>query len=152
LDQVHLLGAALQSHSFPSGHAASDGVMLLLAFLIWQARDWRSYGMAGLFLLAAYGRMYVGVHFPLDVLVGLALGIGSMWICHRWSKGWAVERWQQSPWWWRVVGVVVLIEAAVLGLGYKVQPATAQPLALILPVVALALVMRFLKAKSQHDS
>jgi len=149
LENVHVLGAALHSHSFPSGHSTSDGVMVLLAFLIWKYGDWRAWLMAGLFLIAAYGRIYGGVHFPLDVAVGLSIGIATMWVCHRWSLNWPVAHWQASEawqqWWWRCAGMIVVIEAAVLGLGYHVQPNTAQILATILPLVALILLMRFWK-------
>ncbi len=151
LEHVHVLGAALHSHSFPSGHATSDGVMVLLAFLIWKCGDWRAYVMAGLFLFAAYGRIYGGVHFPLDVAAGLIIGMASMWACHRWSQSWAVEHWQESDWSWRIVGMIVVIEAAVLGLGYRMQPSTAQPLAAILPLIALYLVMRFWKEEINRE-
>ncbi len=151
LEHVHVLGAALHSHSFPSGHATSDGVMVLLAFLIWQCRDWRSFVMAGLFLMAAYGRIYGGVHFPLDVVVGLFIGVTTMWFCHRWSQSWPVEAWKKTDWWWRIVGMIVVIEAAVLGLGYRMQPSTAQPLAAILPLIALYLVMRFWKEEINRE-
>jgi len=152
LENVHLLGSALQSHSFPSGHATSDGVMLCLACLLWTCRDWRTYGMASLFLLAAIGRIYGGVHFPLDVMVGLSIGIISMLLCHRWSKQWQVEAWQKSTWWWRIVGMIVVIEAAVLGLGYHMQPSTAQILSLIFPIIALGLVTQFWKRVVQHET
>jgi membrane-associated phospholipid phosphatase len=145
LEHVHLLVAALQSHSFPSGHATSDGVMIFLAFLIWKCADWRAWLMAGMFLLAAYGRIYGGVHFPLDVIVGLLIGMGSMWLCYRWAYSWDIEAWKQSHWWWRIAGMIVLIEAGVLGLGYHMQPSTAQPLAAILPIMALVIVMQFFK-------
>jgi len=151
LENVHILGAALHSHSFPSGHATSDGVMVLLAFLIWKCTDWRTYVMAGLFLLAAYGRIYGGVHFPLDVSVGLIIGLTTMWACHRWSLSWPVEAWQKNDWSWRIIGMIVVIEAAVLGLGYRMQPSTAQPLAAILPLIALYLVMCFWKKEIHHE-
>jgi len=151
LENVHILGAALHSHSFPSGHATSDGVMVLLAFLIWKCGDWRAYVMAGLFLWAAYGRIYGGVHFPLDVAVGIIIGILTMWVCHRWSQSWPVEAWQKSDWSWRIIGMIVVIEAAVLGLGYRMQPITAQPLAAILPLLALYLVMRFWKEEVHRE-
>ncbi|MBL4760513.1 MAG: phosphatase PAP2 family protein [Mariprofundaceae bacterium] len=151
LENVHVLGSALHSHSFPSGHATSDGVMVLLAFLIWQCRDWRASVMAGLFLLAAYGRIYGGVHFPLDVVAGLLIGMATMWACHRWSLSWPVEAWQKTDWWWRIAGMIVVIEAGVLGLGYRMQPETAQPLAAILPLIALYLVMRFWKEEIHRE-
>ncbi len=151
LENVHVLGSALHSHSFPSGHATSDGVMVLLAFLIWRCADWRAHLMAGLFLLAAYGRIYGGVHFPLDVVVGLVVGIVTMWFCHRWSQSWPVDVWKTTDWWWRIIGMIVVIEAGVLGLGYRMQPATAQPLAAILPLIALYLVMRFWKEEINRE-
>ncbi|MDX8407596.1 MAG: phosphatase PAP2 family protein [Mariprofundaceae bacterium] len=151
LEHVHVLGAALQSHSFPSGHSTSDGVMVLAAFLLWSLRDWKSWLVGGLFVLAAIGRIYGGVHFPVDVLAGLLLGSGIMWVCWRISAAWPVERWQASPWSWKIVGLIVAIEAAVLGLGYQVQPSTAQPLALILPVAALLVLMQEWKARVKHD-
>ncbi len=147
LEHVHVLGAALQSHSFPSGHATSDGVMLAAAFLLWPARDARAWAVAGLFLLAAIGRIYGGVHFPLDVAAGLLLGIATMGLCWRWSAGWPVERWQASPWSWKVSGMIVAIEAAVLGLGYHIQPATAQLLAPVLSVAALFVLVRYWKGQ-----
>jgi len=151
LEHVHVLGHSLSSHSFPSGHATSDGVMVLLAFWLWNRRDWRSWGVAGLFVLAAIGRIYVGVHFPLDVAVGLLLGIVTMAVCYVWSKRWPVERWQESPWSWKIPGFIVAVEAAVLGLGYHVQPSTAQALALIMPVAALFIMMHVWKGKLGHN-
>ena len=151
LDQVHLLGHALSSHSFPSGHATSDGVMVLAAFLLWSVREARSWAVALLFLLAAIGRIYGGVHFPLDVMVGLLIGILSMWGCWRLSARLPVERWQQSPWSSKLAGLIVAGEAVALGLGYHMQPATAQPLALILPLAALFILMKVWKEKFGHS-
>jgi len=151
LEHVHVLGHSLSSHSFPSGHATSDGVMVLLAFLFWRCSDWRSWVVAGLFVLAAIGRIYVGVHFPLDVAVGLLLGMATMAACYRWSQGWPVERWQESPWSWKIPGFIVAVEAAVLGLGYHVQPSTAQSLALIMPVAALFMMMHVWKGKLGYN-
>ena len=67
-------------HSFPSGHAATSfacATTLALAF---------PRLAAPLYLLAAaiaYSRVYVGVHYPLDVLGGAALGI-AIAIALRW--------------------------------------------------------------------
>ncbi|HHV13466.1 MAG TPA: phosphatase PAP2 family protein [Clostridiales bacterium] len=61
------------SYSFPSGHtttsfAAATVIMLCLP---------RRYGIIGYFLAACIGfsRMYLGVHYPSDVLAGTILGI-----------------------------------------------------------------------------
>jgi undecaprenyl-diphosphatase len=65
-----LLGTPLDL-SFPSGHAATAfaGVTILAAFA-------PRLGPALLVLaaLVAWSRVYVGVHYPLDVLVGALLG------------------------------------------------------------------------------
>ncbi len=147
LENVHVLGHSLTSHSFPSGHSTSDGVMVLLAFLIWQCKDWRSWSIASLFVLAAIGRIYGGVHFPIDVAVGLLIGITTMWLFWRWSKAWPIDAWQDSQWGWKIPGFIVAVQAAVLGLGYHVQPSTAQSLALIMPVGALFVLMHVWKSK-----
>ncbi|WP_241696999.1 phosphatase PAP2 family protein [Mariprofundus sp. KV] len=151
LDNVHVLGQSLSSHSFPSGHATSDGVMVLLAFIIWSRADWRSWGVATLFFLAAVGRIYVGVHFPVDVAVGLFIGMVTMWLCWRWSARLPVDAWLQSAWSWKVPALIVVAQAAVLGLGYHVQPATAQPLALILPLLSLLLLAQVCKQRLAHE-
>ncbi|MGZ3864147.1 MAG: phosphatase PAP2 family protein [Bacteroidia bacterium] len=63
-------------YSFPSNHTAfafATATSLSMAF-----PKWYVIGPAYLFAgLAAYSRMYLGVHFPLDVFGGMIIGIGS---------------------------------------------------------------------------
>ncbi|GAV20774.1 undecaprenyl-diphosphatase [Mariprofundus micogutta] len=151
LENVHVLGHSLTSHSFPSGHSTSDGVMVLLAFLIWSRADWRSWSVAILFVLAAIGRIYGGVHFPVDVATGLTIGVVTMWLCWKASERLPVETWLESAWAWKVPAVIVAVQAAVLGLGYHVQPATAQSLALILPVASLVILAQVWKQRSADE-
>ncbi|MGW6735449.1 diacylglycerol kinase family protein [Streptomyces sp. NPDC055013] len=60
--------------SFPSGHAASAA-----AFATGVALESRGWGMALAPVAAsvAFSRVYTGVHYPSDVLVGAALGVGA---------------------------------------------------------------------------
>ncbi|MER6912003.1 phosphatase PAP2 family protein [Streptomyces sp. NPDC000594] len=60
--------------SFPSGHAASAA-----AFATGVALESRSWGavVAPVAASVAFSRVYTGVHYPSDVLVGLALGAGA---------------------------------------------------------------------------
>ena len=59
------------SASFPSGHAATSVAgAVILAYLLGR---W-AWGLAVLAAAVSYSRVYVGVHYPLDVLAGAALG------------------------------------------------------------------------------
>jgi len=149
-ENVHVLGAALQSHSFPSGHATSCGVMILLALLLWKRDQWQSWAVAGLFALAAYGRIYGGVHFPLDVWIGVGIGMAAMSAAFHWMMLMPAWKWEKSQWAWKVPAVILMIEAAVLGLGYKIQPATAVPVTLLMPIAALLILMQFWKGESAN--
>lgn len=71
LDWLELIVHTEASFSFPSGHSASSfacAYVLTRAFGKWGAL---SYIPA---TLIAVSRVYVGVHFPTDVLAGMALG------------------------------------------------------------------------------
>lgn len=61
------------TYSFPSGHAAqSFAAAVVLASALPRRKAW-------LFLLAAliaFSRIYIGVHYPLDVAVGIVVGVG----------------------------------------------------------------------------
>ncbi|MDT8376458.1 MAG: phosphatase PAP2 family protein [Mariprofundaceae bacterium] len=151
LESVHLLGDALQSHSFPSGHATSCGVMLLMAFMLWKRDQWQAWAFAGLFAMAAYGRIYGGVHFPLDVWAGAGIGMATMSAAQHWVMRWPKGAWEESEWAWKVPAVILMIEAAVLGLGYRIQPSTALPVTLLMPIAALVILMRFWKGKFNNE-
>jgi undecaprenyl-diphosphatase len=69
-------------YSFPSGHAMVGGAMVLLIAAI-AAREARAWGAKAavwtaaiaLFALLAYSRIFLGVHYPTDVLGGALLAI-----------------------------------------------------------------------------
>jgi membrane-associated phospholipid phosphatase len=73
--------------SFPSGHTSvsfQTATSLTLNYPRWQVA-------VPAYLLAstvAYSRMYLGVHYPTDVLCGALLGAGSAWICWKINKKW----------------------------------------------------------------
>ncbi len=66
------------SFSFPSGHSsASAALAASIVLLLWNTR-WRTVAtVAGILyvLIVGVSRMYLGVHFPTDVMGGWLLGI-----------------------------------------------------------------------------
>jgi len=71
MPHVHKLIAHAADYGFPSDHATAAGAVAAgLTFLSWRLGlvTWL------IALLVAFSRVYVGVHFPQDVLAGLALG------------------------------------------------------------------------------
>ena len=74
-------------YSMPSGHtsaAFNTATALSLWFPKWYVII-PSFAWAG---LVGYGRMYEGVHYPSDVLVGAMVGAGSAWVAYKAQKWW----------------------------------------------------------------
>ncbi len=73
LDGVHLLVGCSNSYSMPSNHAA-NAFAFVTPFLISFNNKIR-YALVIVALLVSFSRIYVGVHYPADVLVGALLGV-----------------------------------------------------------------------------
>jgi membrane-associated phospholipid phosphatase len=72
LSAVHLRGAAPSGNGYPSGHAS---VAFALATVGWLWLDgWVRWVLPCAAVIVCFARMYVGAHFPLDVVGGVALG------------------------------------------------------------------------------
>ena len=80
-----VLRASQGGMGYPSGHMA---VITALVFTLWPYVSWplRIAGLA-LMLLVAWSRVYLGVHFPLDILGGFAVGIGVVCVLHVLPEG-----------------------------------------------------------------
>ena len=85
------LQADFQRFSYPSGHAGAAIIAYTAcAIVAWRASFFRWAALVGAALIIAgtgFGRVYLGVHWPSDVLAGYLLGI--LWLslvlslCHR---------------------------------------------------------------------
>jgi undecaprenyl-diphosphatase len=63
-------------YSFPSGHAMMSAVILGLAVLLLTERRMPRGAVGLLVALIAFSRVYLGVHYPSDVVAGLLAGTG----------------------------------------------------------------------------
>ena len=92
------LAGRTASFSMPSAHAANMAAVAMVAFLFFR-RSWRF--MVPLAAAVAFSRVYNGVHYVSDVLIGATLGAGyaavMVWAADRcWN--WAGRKW--FPLWW----------------------------------------------------
>jgi membrane-associated phospholipid phosphatase len=97
-NSVRVLVTCGPAASFPSSHAVNH---FCLALVLYRGLGWVSIWLLPLLLLwaasIAFGQVYVGVHYPLDALVGSALGLVAGWACSELycrlrQQRWALER------------------------------------------------------------
>jgi undecaprenyl-diphosphatase len=91
LDNVHLLVGCGGGRAMPSAHAANAlGQAALFSIATPQVR-WYLWAFAG---SVAISRVFVGVHYPGDVIVGAVLGIGAGALI-AWTFGQIWRQWQE---------------------------------------------------------
>lgn len=71
-------------HSFPSGHT-SAAFASACAWRPYLPKGWRDLAVASAVLMG-FSRLYVGVHFPSDVLIGALVGCLSAWLVYKGKK------------------------------------------------------------------
>lgn len=72
---IHVVGGCGGKYGFISSHAANTfGVAVFLSFLF--NRKWVTLGLLVWAAFVSYSRIYLGVHYPGDVLAGAIVGAG----------------------------------------------------------------------------
>lgn len=90
---VTVIGPGHRRSAFPSGHTATVA-LLAGVWALTTARRFEAWLAMSFALLVGISRMAVGVHWPSDVLAGLALGWVSAWLGLRWATRfpWGMKR------------------------------------------------------------
>lgn len=82
VSQLHTVAGVTvhSSNSFPSGHTTTAFTIMLLACLLIRGRWVLPLGFI-LALTAAYSRVYLAQHFPLDLAGGMMAAMITTWLC-----------------------------------------------------------------------
>ena len=73
IDGLHCLMKHADDYSFPSGHAASSFAVGVMLFRCANKKPVKALVMILAFLIA-FSRVYVGIHYPSDVIAGAVIG------------------------------------------------------------------------------
>jgi len=97
--QVRLIAEAGSPYGFFSGHAANTIGFAVLTSLIFKRSAWTAFSVIWA-LSVCYSRMYLGHHFPLDVLTGILCGIiiaAACYLLYGYLMGIIIRRAGSSP-------------------------------------------------------
>jgi membrane-associated phospholipid phosphatase len=72
--QARIVGSLASGRSFPSGHTSQAFFMATLIAQHYHVNAWMMFLLNSVALLIGITRMYVGAHYPRDVLAGALLG------------------------------------------------------------------------------
>ena len=91
-NMVHIVnGYRGGKYGFVSSHAANFMAVATLLSLITRQR-WVLFSLVSWALLQCYSRMYLGVHYPGDIMGGIVVGLLAGWLI------WRLMRWIQRRW------------------------------------------------------
>lgn len=88
---VNLKSPHFGGRSFPSNHAANMFAVATFLSLVFRKYVWAFFAMAA---IVGYSRIYVGVHYPLDVLGGALVGLTTGYLSYLALRNFT-RRWNQ---------------------------------------------------------
>jgi len=99
------------SPAFPSGHT-QNAVVVWTYLAIWIRRRWFSGLAVAMIVLISFSRLYLAVHFPIDIAGGLVLGAAIMLAVPRLLERWADGDFRMP----RAAAAAILLGSLVLAL------------------------------------
>ena len=80
-------------YGFVSSHAANLAALFAFIFPYLKKYTYSIYALGIYVFLVAYSRVYLGVHFPSDVLCGALLGMAIGWLFRRYLFAQIIQKW-----------------------------------------------------------
>ena len=102
------------TYGFPSGHS-QNALVVWGRLAVWLKGRWTKIGLGVLIFLISLSRMYLGVHFPTDVLGGWLIGGLLLWALIRFDK--PVRNWLGRQSLGGQISTVVLVSLLILAVG-----------------------------------
>lgn len=116
LENVHLLAGCSGSPSMPSNHSTNSFAFAIP--FIFMTKNRLRYIFLLVAALVAYSRVYVGVHYPFDVIAGAVVGsAASLFVIYLYN--WAEERFASRP--YTTVMSVFLMVVSIFRIYYILQ-------------------------------
>jgi 4-amino-4-deoxy-L-arabinose transferase-like glycosyltransferase len=119
---VHVLVGEVDSGSMPSGHAANWFAAATVAGFFYR---WSLWFMLPMALIEAFSRVYLGVHYPSDVLAGATLGVSyvalTLWAA---ESLWRTAGKRFFPLWWAGLPSLLFPEARANSYGVSEMEST----------------------------
>jgi undecaprenyl-diphosphatase len=75
LNEMNLVGNCGGKYGFASSHAANSFALFFSVYKIFDKKSFTIFLLLAWAIIVSYSRIYLGVHFPLDVFVGAFFGI-----------------------------------------------------------------------------
>ncbi|TFH38144.1 MAG: phosphatase PAP2 family protein, partial [Anaerolineales bacterium] len=102
------------SFGFPSGHS-QNALMVWGRLAAWMKGRWVVFGLGLLIFMISVSRMYLGVHFPTDVLGGWLIGGVLLWALVRFDR--PVREWLGRQSLGGQIATVALVSVLILTIG-----------------------------------
>jgi len=136
ISDYHLIGPKISRHSFPSGHTLS-AFAIASSLLFFYKKHFLTISMLLLASLVGLSRIMLGVHWPIDVLMGATLGLACGYAGVQFSK----LRWIKDYTYKTLIVLVLYLLLAIKLFWKGTTYADVQGLVMVISIAGMALGM-----------